>query len=205
MPSTAPMAITTLVPLVLIGSIVVVSLAAFASAKLKRALMLVPFKVRESFEVHRLLTAGWVHGDISHLLFNMLALYLFANQSIDVLGVARFLVVYVAAVVLAFVPTTLRYMRDPRYASLGASGGIAGVMFSAILLHPSMKVAFMFIPVPVPGWIFAIGYLAYSMWNARRGRDHVNHDAHFFGAVVGAGLTFAFEPERVRHAFHALW
>lgn len=187
----------------IIVSVVVLSVAAWAYKPLKNAMVLVPYRVKHDYQVHRLLTAGWVHGDISHLLFNMLALYLFAGQVEADLGPVRFLVLYVVAVVVAFIPTTLRFMNKPQYASLGASGAVAAVMFSAIALHPTTKIALLFLPIPVPGWIFAIVYLAYSMYQSRRGADHVNHDAHFFGAAVGAGLTYLFEPARVEHALRA--
>ncbi|MCC6558315.1 MAG: rhomboid family intramembrane serine protease [Polyangiaceae bacterium] len=184
-------------PAALIASVVIVSLAAWLIPPLKGAMILVPYRVREGFQIHRLLTAGWLHSDATHLLFNMLSLYFFAGEVERALGANRFLILYFAAVVLGFIPTTLRHMRNPRYASLGASGAVAAVMFSAILLYPKLKLYLMFIPIPVPGLVFALAYLAYSAWNSHRARDGVNHDAHFAGAVVGAALTYLFEPAQV--------
>jgi membrane associated rhomboid family serine protease len=156
-------------------------------------------------EVHRLITAGWVHADISHLAFNMFALYLFGESAVRGLGVARFLALYVSAVVVAFIPTTLRYMKRPNYNSLGASGAIAAVMFSAILLDPKLKVYVMFIPVAVPGVLFAIGYLAYSAYRSHGATDNVNHDAHFAGALYGALLTYVFEPAQVERTIRSFF
>ncbi len=185
------------VHLLLIGSIVIVSVLGWIVPPLKRALILVPYQVRHRGQVYRLLTAAWLHADLSHLAFNMFTLYFFAGQALQGLGVTRFLVLYISAAVMAFVPTTLRYMNTSNYASLGASGAVAAVMFSVILLFPKMKLYLMFFPMPLPGIVFALGYLAYSAWHSYRAGDGVNHDAHFSGAIYGAMLTFAFEPARV--------
>jgi membrane associated rhomboid family serine protease len=193
------------VPLLLIGSVVLVSIAAWVIAPLRRALVLSPLHVRKTGQVHRLLTAGWVHADTTHLLFNMLTLHFFADEVLRVLGPVRFLVLYVSAVIVAFVPTTLRHMKNPRYVTLGASGAVAAVLFSAVLLHPGLKLALLFLPIPLPGIAYALAYLAYSAWHSYRSTQGVNHDAHFSGAIYGALLTFAFEPQRVERTLSALF
>ncbi|HRI66119.1 MAG TPA: rhomboid family intramembrane serine protease, partial [Polyangium sp.] len=121
------------VHLLLIASVVVVSLIGLFSDSVKLALILNPYRVRHKGQIHRLLTAGWLHRDFGHLAFNMLTLYFFANDVLRVLGPVRFVALYVSAVVMSFIPTTLRYMNKPEYASLGASGAVAAVMFSAVL------------------------------------------------------------------------
>lgn len=181
----------------MIATVVVVSLLAFGSDRVRNALLLSPRRVRKNGEVYRLLTAGWVHVDVSHLFFNMLTLWFFADEVVKVLGPARFFILYGSAVVVAFIPTTLRHMNRSGYASVGASGAVAAVMFSAILLHPEMKLFVMFIPVQVPAFVYALGYLAYSMWHSHSSNDGINHDAHFSGALYGALVTYAFEPARV--------
>lgn len=186
-------------PIGIIASVVVVSLLAFASDSMRNALVLNPYRVKNKTEVHRLLTAGWLHADASHLGFNMLALYMFAEPSVRVLGDARFTALYVSAVIVGFIPTTLRHMNEPRYNSLGASGAVAAVTFSAILLDAKLKLYLMFIPIPVPGLVFAIGYLVYSAYRAQAAKDNINHGAHFTGALYGAALTYLFEPAAVEH------
>jgi membrane associated rhomboid family serine protease len=194
MPAALPSQLS--ISILLIASVVIVSIAAWAIAPLRSALVLSPFVIREKGHVHRLLTAGWVHADVTHLAFNMLTLHFFANEVARVLGPFRFLLLYVTAVIAAFVPTTLRHMRNPRYVSLGASGAVAAVIFSAILLRPGLRLSLLFLPIPVSGFVYGLGYLAYSAWHSYRGRGGINHDAHFSGAIYGMLLTFAFEPER---------
>jgi membrane associated rhomboid family serine protease len=189
------------VSILLIASVVVVSVVSWLSKGLQNALILNPYRVRKSFQVHRLLTAGWVHADGTHLVFNMLSLYLFTDTVVRILGAPRFLALYVSAVVVAFIPTTLRHMRNPKYNSLGASGAVAAVMFSAVLLDPSMKLYLFFLPIRVPGLLYAVLYLAYSAWHSYRESDGINHDAHFSGALYGVLITYVFEPAKVARAF----
>ncbi|UQA58658.1 rhomboid family intramembrane serine protease [Polyangium aurulentum] len=192
------------VPILVIASVVLVSLLAWSSSALRLALILIPYRVRKG-QIHRLLTAGWLHVDGSHLFFNMLTLYFFAGPVAEMLGTTRFLLLYITSVVVGFIPTTLRYMKKPEYMSLGASGAVAAVMFSAILLVPKLKLYVMFIPIPVPGLIYALGYLAYSVWHSYQAKDNINHDAHFTGAAYGALLTYLFEPARVERTLRQLW
>lgn len=192
-------------PMLLIGSVVVVSVLGWLSTSVRNALLLHPYRVRHDGEVHRLLTAGWVHSDVMHLAFNMITLFFFAEKVTSALGVGRFLVLYFTAVVAAFIPTTLRRMGDPRFGSLGASGAVAAVMFSAILLFPKLKLMLLFVPIPVSGPVFAAVYLAYSAFGSFAGRDGVNHGAHFSGAVYGALLTYLFEPARVERTIRAMF
>lgn len=192
------------VTVILMASVAVVSVLAWLFRPLRDALLLNPFRVRHGGQVHRLLTAGWVHGDASHLLLNLLSLYFFAEPVLRVFGATRFLALYISAVILAFVPTTLRHMGNPGYNSLGASGATTAVMFSAVMLDPALKLYVMFVPIPVPAALYAVVYLAYSAWQSRGARQEVNHDAHFAGAVYGALFTYVFEPARVGSAMKSL-
>ena len=192
-----PPELTLTVPTVIIASVVTVSILAFVIRPLQRALILNPYLVAQRRQFYRLLTAGWVHADATHLLFNMLTLYFFADRLVKALDPARFVVLYLSAVILAHLPTTFRHRKNPKYNSLGASGAVAAVMFGTILLYPGLKLSLLFLPIPVPGIVYALGYLAYSAWSSYRNRDGINHDAHFAGAIYGSLLTFAFEPARV--------
>ena len=195
------------VALILVASVVVVSVAAWASKDVMRLTILQPWRVRHNGEVHRLLTAGWVHADVGHLFVNMFTLWFFAEEVTRALGASMFAVLYVSGVVLAYVPTTIRHMNNPRYASLGASGAVSAVLFSAILLHPTMKLSLMFLPIAIPAPLYGLGYLAWSAYRsiAASRRDAINHDAHFAGAIYGVAFTYALEPARVTHALTHLF
>jgi len=184
-------------PLLVIASVVVVSILGWISSGLKSALILKPERVREKGHLHRLVTAGWLHADVSHLVFNMITLYFFAGEVSRVMGPTQFLTLYLSAVPMAFIPTVLRYSKDKKYATLGASGAVAAVMFSAVLLVPGLKLMLLLIPIPLPAIVWALCYLAYSVWHSQGESDGINHDAHFFGALYGAIFTYAFEPTKV--------
>jgi membrane associated rhomboid family serine protease len=135
----------------------------------------------------------------------MLTLYFFADNVLRALGPVLFLILYFTSVVVAHIPTTIRHMNNPKYNSLGASGAVAAVMFSAIALYPGLKLSLLFLPIPIPGYAYAVGYLAYSAYASYRARDGVNHDAHFAGAIYGSLLTFGFEPDRVMRTLQSFF
>lgn len=190
----------------LVASVVIVSVAGWASKGLRNAFVLWPYGVKRQKQFHRLLTAGWVHADPGHLFFNMLTLWFFAPSVMAVLGTPRFLVLYVTAVVVAFIPTTLRFMNKQNYSSLGASGATSAIVFSAIVTVPGIQVGLPFVPgLHIPGWLYGVLYVAYSAYHSWRSRDGINHDAHFSGAVFGALLTFVFEPSRVQRTLQSLF
>jgi membrane associated rhomboid family serine protease len=191
-------------PDLLIGSVVLGSLLGWLHPAVRNLLILCPYRVRTRGELYRLLTGGWLHADAWHLALNMIMLHYFADQTTSVLGMSRFLGLYISAVIVAYVPTVLRHMYEPAYGTLGASGAVSAVMISAILLHPKLKLYLMFVPVPVPGVVFALGYLVYSVYQSWRAGDGINHDAHFSGAVYGGVLTYLFEPARVERTLATL-
>lgn len=191
------------IAVLLIGSVAIVSVLGWIIPPLMRAFELSPWHVRRG-QVHRLLTNGWLHGDLWHFGVNMFALYFFAGQVTQVLGETLFTVLYVSAVIASSIPTALRRRNDRGYRSLGASGAVAAVMFSAILLHPKLKIALFFVPIPVPAVVLAAAYLAYSAVRSVVSDDEVNHEAHFFGAVYGGLFTYVVEPARAEKAIRAL-
>ncbi len=192
------------VGLLIVLSVVVVSASAFSNPARLERLILIPARVVEKKEYYRLLTAGWVHGDVAHLLFNMLSLYFFAGIVEQALGTLGFLLLYVSAIVVGFVPTVVRHRGDRHYRSLGASGAVSAVIFSAIVVNPGLSMFLLFVPIPIPGWLFALAYLAYSAYSAHRGAGNINHDAHFTGAVYGVALTLVLEPGLVASGMRSL-
>ncbi len=171
---------------ILIAVTMLVSWQAFDKPKLMQRLILWPPAVERQRHYERLLTHGFVHADWPHLLFNMLTLYIFGRQIEQVLssmmGPLGFLFFYVSAIVVAILPTYLRHRRDANYSSLGASGGVSAVLFAFILLAPWTRI---YVPIPMPAIVYAVGYVGYSFWMDRRGGDNINHSAHLSGAIYG--------------------
>lgn len=177
--------------ILLIAVCALVSLAALNNANLLDALILNPYRTYRGQKVHTLLTSGLIHADYSHLFFNMFTLYFFGSfienfyQAFTSAGTLIYLGLFIAGVVLSDIPTLIRHKDHKTYYSLGASGGVAAIMFACILADPNTKVGFFFLPIAIPGYIYAVLYMIYSYYMSRKGNSGVNHDAHLSGAAVG--------------------
>jgi len=142
----------------------------------------------------RLFSSGFLHVDFSHLLFNMLTLYFFADSVIFLMGIYKFLIIYFGSLVLSSLFAFTYHKNNPYYSAVGASGAVMGVLYAAILLNPSMRLAFFFIPIPIPGYIFGLGYLLYSIYGMKKSIGNIGHSAHIGGAISGYALTLLLYP-----------
>lgn len=180
-----------------------VSLVGFISKRARDALALRPPLVARG-QAHRLLTAGLIHKDIGHLATNMLVLWFFSRRVIRGLGEARYAVLYVTAIIAAYLLSTVRFRKDPTYSSLGASGAVAAVMFSALVLDPLRTFRFPLLAVPIPAVVLGAAYVAYSVVHSWSNTDKINHDAHFTGALYGVAFTALFVPDKVKLSLEVL-
>lgn len=142
---------------------------------------------------YQIFTSGFLHVDTTHLLVNMLTLYFFANVVIYGLGSGGFVLVYLVSLIVGNLLSYFFHKNEPHYSAVGASGAVMGVLYSAILLQPDMMLGLFFI-IPVPAYIFGIGYLLYTIYGMKRRNDNIGHDAHFGGAMGGYILTLALAP-----------
>ena len=143
----------------------------------------------QSGEQFRMISSAFLHADISHLAFNMLTLYFFAPVVYGYLGNFSFGFIYLGSLM-----TLYFHSNDYSYRAIGASGAVTGVLYSAILLQPDMNLYLFFIPIPIPAYIFGIGYLLYSIYGMKTKRDNIGHTAHFGGAIGGYLITLVKEP-----------
>ncbi|TBO43150.1 rhomboid family intramembrane serine protease [Pedobacter kyonggii] len=173
---------------------IITSLYAFYDHSLYGKFMLHPYSVSKGQNVYTLITSGLVHADWMHLFFNMFTFYAFAFTLERLMGSWQFGLLYFLGLVLSDLPTVIKYKDHFNYNSLGASGAISAVLFSYILFNPMSKIYIMFIPIGIPAVVFGILYLIYCAYASRNSRDHINHDAHFFGALTGLIFTIIFVP-----------
>lgn len=145
-------------------------------------------------EKMRVFSSGFLHVDTGHLFVNMLTLYFFADVVIESLGSSGFLAVYLASLLLGNVLSYFFHKDEYNYNAVGASGAVSGVIYAAILLYPDMSLYFFFIPIPIPAYVFGIGYMLYSIYGMKRRIGNIGHDAHFGGAVGGYILTLLLAP-----------
>ena len=142
----------------------------------------------------RMISSGFLHADMGHLFFNMFTLYIFAPVVINYFGSASFFLIYMASLVFGSLLTLLMHKNDFNYRAIGASGAVMGVLYSAILIDPNMNLYMFFIPIPIPAYLFGIGYLLYSIYGMKAKNDNIGHTAHFGGAVGGYLITLLKEP-----------
>lgn len=153
-----------------------------------------PYWVARRGEWHTLITSGLVHADVPHLIFNAVSFWFFAIPLEGIIGTLRFLVLYVAALLLSLTGSWIKHRNDPAYATLGASGAISAAVFAAIVYRPTSTLLILPIPFPIPAPLYAIGYLAYSWWSSRHNRGRINHDAHLGGALTGLAFVALTDP-----------
>jgi membrane associated rhomboid family serine protease len=180
---------------------VAVSIWAFQSVDVINRLILSPYLVVHRKQWYRVVTHAFIHANWMHLLFNMLALWSFGVVVIRYFGFLsdipdiHFYIMYFAAIVLASLPDLIKRKNDFSYRSLGASGAVSAVIFSAIFFDPWSTILIFFIPCP--GIVFGVLYLIYSNYMSKKGGDNINHDAHFYGAVFGFVYPLLMAPESI--------
>ena len=183
---------------------VLVSLAAFQDARIFTALLFEPFVIKARNEWYRFISHAFIHANWPHLLVNMFVLYMFGRNVEFLLplllgrqALLPLLGHYLGAILVSSIPAYRRHMHDPNYRAVGASGAVSAVLFAQILMMPTTEVAFLFLPIPMPAWVFGILYLVYSWYMDKRGGDNVAHDAHFYGAVYGVLYMAILAPHLV--------
>ncbi|GEP50999.1 rhomboid family intramembrane serine protease [Flavobacterium noncentrifugens] len=142
----------------------------------------------------RMFSSAFLHADLGHLFFNMLTLYFFAPVVIGYLGDISFLLIYIASLTFGSLLTLVMHKNDYSYRAIGASGAVTGILYSAILLQPDMSLYLFFIPIPIPAYVFGIGYLLYSIYGMKAKNDNIGHTAHFGGAIGGYVITLLKDP-----------
>ncbi len=142
----------------------------------------------------RMVTSGFLHVNWMHLLFNMLALYFFSGSLELYLGSVKFLVIYFLSLIGGDLLSLFIHRNDGDYGSVGASAGVTGVIFASIALFPGMGIGLLFLPVSIPGWLFGLVYVLYSIYGIRSRKNNIGHDAHLGGALVGLIVAIIMQP-----------
>ncbi len=182
----------------------IVTVIAFYNEDAFDRLILQPYNVSRGKSVYTLITSGLIHADLMHLLFNGMTFYFFAFDLEKRLGHLGFGLLYIFSLILSDLPSVVKHKNDLWYRSLGASGAISAVVFSAILFNPLGKMGLLFIPVPIPAVLFGILYLIYCSYASKKGQGNINHDAHLFGALSGIMITVILIPQVVPYFFHTV-
>lgn len=144
----------------------------------------------------QLITSAFLHGGFGHILFNMFGLWIFGMRIEQTLGSQRFLIFYFACVlgasVLQLLVTSAPFLfgiGEPRIVpTLGASGGVLGVLAAFALLYPDEPIYLYFL-FPIPAKWLALGLAALDLYNGVVGTaSGIAHFAHLGGMLVGVLL-----------------
>ncbi len=133
-------------------------------------------------EYYRLLSSGFLHGDFMHLFFNMFSLYLFSGVIFHYFSTTEFLLIYFGSVLAGNIFTQFIFKNKNYYSAIGASGGVAGIIFASVMLDPAaVNINFL------PGYLFGALYFGYSVYMLTKNGigDGIGHAAHLGGAIFG--------------------
>ena len=196
-----------MITIVIIAITVVVSLIALGKKNMLDSMMFNACQVHHHRKYYRLLSYGLVHGSFSHLFFNMLTLFFFGTSAEawfkaawgNTGGSVLYAVMYVSALAVSSLADLFKHKDNPNYNAVGASGAVSAVLFASVFFEPTRGIYFYFIPIPIPGFIFAPLYLIYCQWMARRNMDNIGHTAHFWGAIYGFVFPLIIKPSLFYH------
>ena len=159
-----------------------------------RSYLFSPGAILVNKEYKRLITSGFLHVNWTHLFFNMFTLYSFGGLLFQLLGPVKFFLIYFVSLIGGNLLALVINKNNKYYTAVGASGAVSGVLFSTVAIHPGIGISIMFIPISIPGWIFGILFMLYSVYGMQKGNDNIGHEAHLGGAILGLLTTLAFYP-----------
>jgi len=142
----------------------------------------------------RLITSGFLHVGWTHLIFNMISLYVFSGLIEQTLGGIRFLIIYFVSLVGGNLFSLFIHRNHPDYSSVGASGAICGIIFASIALFPGVDIGFFGLPLSIPSWLYGILFIAFSIYGIKSNKNNIGHEVHLGGALIGMIVALIMEP-----------
>ncbi|HEY7943051.1 MAG: rhomboid family intramembrane serine protease [Burkholderiales bacterium] len=140
-----------------------------------------------AFAPWQLLTYAFLHGSLIHLAFNMFALYMFGGAIERVFGSRRYLTFYLVCVLSAAIAQLIvAGVSGNVYPTVGASGGVFGLLLAYGMYFPNNRVMLLFPPIPMPARVFVVVYALIELFLGVTGtQEGVAHFAHLGGMVGG--------------------
>ncbi|MCG2614327.1 rhomboid family intramembrane serine protease [Terrimonas sp. NA20] len=185
---------TGIISLILIAANIAFSYKGFTNQSFFEGYKFEVDKILVHRDYKRLITSGFLHVNWTHLIFNMISLLLFSGAIEYTLGSFRFLIIYFVSLIGGSLLSLFIHRNHGSYSAVGASGAVCGIIFAAIALFPGIGVGFFFLPVSIPGWVYGVVYVAYSIYGIRSNKDNIGHEAHLGGALIGMAVALILEP-----------
>ncbi len=150
------------------------------------------------FEIWQVVTYSFLHANVAHIFFNMLALYMFGGEIERLFGSRFYAAYYFVAVVSAAVThlVVTSWMGGPPVPTVGASGGVYGLLLAFAIYFPHRRVMLLFPPIPLPARVFVFGFAALELFFGVTGTAQgVAHFAHL-GGMIGGWLMIQYRRRR---------
>ncbi|MGB0805150.1 MAG: rhomboid family intramembrane serine protease [Salibacteraceae bacterium] len=187
------------------------SFIAFSNRELFNNYLFDPYLVKHKNQWYRVFTHAFLHGSWGHLLINMFVLWQFGTfvehtfyQEFGSVAPIYYLILYFGGIFTASVPSLQKHADNPYYTSIGASGAVASILFSYILMFPTHTLGFMIV-IKIPAIVFGALYLWYEKRLADQDvNDGIGHDAHYYGALFGVVATIIFKPLFIMNFFNQI-
>lgn len=157
------------------------------------------FLLPSRFEIWQLVTYSFLHGGFVHIFFNMYALYMFGSEIEQLVGSRRFAIYYFVCVLSAALAQLIVQHLEGGIPvpTVGASGGVFGLLLAYGLAFPRRKLMLIFPPIPMPAWLFVTLYGLLELYLGVSGRQtNVAHFAHLGGMVGGFALILYWRHSR---------
>lgn len=148
-----------------------------------------------SKDYKRLLSSGFLHANWFHLIFNIYAFFTFSEALESQMGSVQFLLIYFLSLLGGSLFALYIHRNHGDYSAIGASGAICGLIFASVALFPGISIGLILIPAQIPGWLFALIFVAISIYGIKSNAGNIGHDAHLGGALAGMLVAIAMNPE----------
>jgi membrane associated rhomboid family serine protease len=154
-----------------------------------------PYQIVHDKTYYQMITSAFLHANFAHLFFNMFALFTFGvtlesffNELYgEYIGSLYFVLIYFISLLCGSLFTVLLNYKNPHYVAVGASGAVSGIVFSYIIFSPTSEIYVLFIPMPA--FVFAILWIAFSIYGMKTKLGNIGHEAHLGGAIGGVIAT----------------
>ena len=145
-------------------------------------------------EYGRLISAGFLHANWLHLIFNLATLYTFSHGLGYALDVKNFLLLYLVSLLAGNLLALYIHRNHGDYRAIGASGAVSGVIFASVVMFPDSSISFPFLPIEIKSWLFGTIYLLLSLYAIKVQAGNIGHEAHVGGAIAGVVVSIGLEP-----------
>lgn len=180
-----------------------VSLEGIRNENWRSVFLFNPNGISEGKRIFGVFTHMFFHADYQHLIFNMLSLYMLGSfleskwqNDFHSKGIVLYVTLYLVGGIASTIIPFFRHKHNWNYRSLGASGAVSAVVFAAIMWEPTMPLGLMFIPIPIPAFVFGPLYLLFEFYAMKRGNTGIANDGHISGALFGILFALFLDPSR---------